>query len=490
MKLKIKSFRIKAGKPVAFIHARDAARLDIHPGERIKIRYKKKADTAIIDTVKGFLSAGEIALSEKIISSLNINVKDSVDIEPSKKPESARIIQSKIKCEKYTKPELKKIILDIVNNNLKEAEIAYFVSGVNHCGMTLEETKFLTEAIFETGKRMKWKSKCVADKHSIGGIPGNRTTPIVVSICASAGVIMPKTSSKAITTASGTADTIGAIAKVDFSLPQLRKIVRKTGACLVWGGSLGLAPADDKIIQIEKVLNLDPEPQLLASILSKKLAGGAKFVLIDIPYGPGAKVSKKQALNLRTKFQKLAKELGLKIKVILTDGSQPIGNAIGPILEIKDILRVLKRDNSPKDLEKKSLLLAGEILEMVGKARKGQGINLAKKILDSGRAFKKFEEIIKAQSGSINGNLRAANFQHTIRAKRNGRIANLDNKGLNYLARLAGSPVDKSAGLYLYKHKNERLKKGDKILTIYSKSKNRLNEAKNFFKKTKPIILK
>jgi putative thymidine phosphorylase len=275
--------------------------------------------------------------------------------------------------------------------------VAYFVSGVYQNGMSLQETIFLTDAVYSNGKSISWGSKLIVDKHSIGGIAGNRTTPIVVSICSAAGLTMPKTSSRAITSASGTADVMEILTNVSFPSSELKRIVSKTGACLAWGGSLGLAPADDKLIRVERLLNLDPEPQLIASILAKKLSVGSKLVLIDIPYGVGAKVTKKEALSLKSKFEKVGKAFKLKVFCVLTNGEQPIGNGIGPVMEMIDVLRVLNQDNPPKDLEEKSLFLAGTILEISGKVKKGMGEKLASEILHSGKALKKFNEIIDAQ---------------------------------------------------------------------------------------------
>ena len=297
---------------------------------------------------------------------------------------------------------------------------------------------------------------------------------------------MPKTSSRAITSAAGTADVIESIAKIDFPIQKLKEIVNKTNACLAWGGSLGLAPADDKIIQVERIVNLDPEPQLLASVMAKKLAVGSKYILIDIPYGKGAKVTKEQGLKLKNKFLAIGKHFNLKMQVILTDGSQPIGNGIGPILEIKDILRVLERNNPPIDLENKSLFLAGEIIEMVGKAGSGKGQALAKSILDSGKALEKFKEIIKAQEGKIN-HLPKAQFESRILSNKTGKITHIDNKKINNLGRLLGCPADKAAGIYIHKHKPEAVKKGDLLLTLHSESKIKLNDAINFSKNSIPI---
>jgi len=344
----------------------------------------------------------------------------------------------------------------------------------------------LTEAIYNNGEKIKWSHKNVADKHSIGGIPGNRTTPIIVSICAAAGVIIPKTSSRAITSAAGTADSVESIARVDLSISEMKRVVRKTNACLAWGGSLGLAPADDKLIQVERLINLDPEPQLIASILAKKLAAGSKFVLLDIPYGKNAKVSRKKAEHLKNKFKKLAKHFNLKIEVILTKGDEPIGNGIGPSLEIIDVIKVLKRENPPKDLERKSLKMASIILEMVGKAKKGEGMKKAQEILNSGKAYKKFEEIILAQSGEI-GYIRKAKYSHNVTSLRSGKITAIDNKLVSHAARLSGCPTDKASGVYIYKHIGERIGKSEVIATIYSESKQKLREAVEFFIEFKPI---
>src|SRR4030042_5655609 len=342
--------------------------------------------------------------------------------------------------------------------------------------MNMKETIYLINAIFHSGKTLKLnlKNKLIADKHSIGGIPGNRTTPIIVSICASAGLIMPKSSSRAITAPAGTADVIETIAKVEFSVKELERIVRKVGACLIWGGSLEIVPADEKIISIEKMLNIDPEAQMLASIMSKKLASGAKYILIDIPYGKTAKVKREKALHLKRKFEALGRHFNKVLKVVLTKGEEPIGNGIGPSLEMRDIIKVLGQEkNRPLDLEKKSLFLAGQIFEMTKKAKKGDGVGLAENILNSGKAFAKFKQIIKAQKGNLD-RLKYAKFKQDIFAKKSGTIKEIDNKKTTLLARIAGCPMDKSAGLYLYKHVKDKLSKGEKLLTIYAESKPRL----------------
>jgi len=489
MKLKIKTLRFLAGKPVCMIHEKTAEKMSLHVGNRVSIKKGNKKIISIVDTVSGIIHTKEIAVSKEIIRHLKLKNKDNVEIEIVPRPHSIILIKKKLKGEVLKKLEIQEIIKDISNNALTEAEIAFFISAVHSKDMSLKETKYLIEAMVKTGSQIKLRGK-IADKHSIGGVAGNRTTPIIISICSSAGLIMPKTSSRAITSAAGTADVMETIARVDFSIKEIKKIIRKTKACFVWGGSLGLAPADDKIIRIGRIIKIDPTAQLLASILSKKISVGSKYILIDIPYGKSAKVTKRQAEKLKIKFLKLGKIFDLKLEVILTDGTKPIGDGVGPVLEMIDIIKVLKRDkDAPKDLEEKSIMLAGRLLEMTKRTKKGQGIKLAKEILDSGKAFKKFQKIIKVQKGKLK-KLRPGKYNYTIEAKKKAKIKHMDNKLINNLARQLGCPEDKSAGIYIHKTVNQQVEKNNKILTLYANSKEKLKHAKKFYNQNKKEIVK
>jgi len=490
MEFKVKTSYWAAGTPVAMLNKKAAKRLGVHPGERIVIKTisrNSKEISTILDVVKKNLSEDEIFITEEIKKILSIEEGQRVRIFISPMTESISFIKKKLSGKKLKKEEIRKIISEIVDNSLSEPEISVFVSAMYENGMNFEETTYLVEAILSSGKKMSFREKYVVDKHSIGGIAGNRTTPVVVSICAATGLIFPKTSSRAITSAAGTADTIEVLSPVEFSMEQLKKIIKKVGAFLSWGGSLGMVPADSKIIQVEKILKIDPEAQLLASIISKKLAAGSKYVLIDVPYGKKAKVSKLKAKKLGRKFRKLGNYFNLKIKVVLTYAREPIGNGIGPALEIRDVLKVLKGERGlPKDLEEKCLFLAGEIFEMTEKTKKGDGKILAKEVLNSGKAYKKFGEIIRAQGGKIK-EIHLSKIKEDFFAEKDGKIKSIDNLEINLLARVAGCPIDKYAGIYLHHHVGEKVKKGEKILTIYAESKSRLVEAIKYYKEKMPV---
>ncbi|MDP2628532.1 MAG: thymidine phosphorylase [Nanoarchaeota archaeon] len=492
MELRIKLLKWwSTGFPVAILNEKTAEEIGVRPSDRISIRTfstRPTEITTIIDTAKGVVRKNEIAVSHELKQRLGLKSGQKVNINLAESPKSLESIKKKLNKKTLSEKEILEIIDDVVNNSLAESEIALFISAMHKNGMNLEEITFLIKAILKTGNKLKLKDKFVIDKHSIGGVAGNRTTPIVVSICAAAGgLVFPKTSSRAITSAAGTADVIEMIANVEFSIKQIKKILKKTKACMVWGGALGMVPADSKIIRIEKSLGIDPQSQLLASIMAKKLAVGSKYILIDIPYGKSAKANKQQAIQLKHKFEKLGKFFKVKLKCILTDGSQPIGNGVGPALELTDVIKVLKNEQGlPKDLEKKSLFLAGEIFEMIGKSKKGKGIQLAKEILSSGKAFEKFKKIIEAQGGDLN-RIKLAKLSHVVVSKKSGKIKEIDNKKINFLARITGCPLDKSAGLFIHSHVNEKVKKGKPLLTIYSESEQRLNQAVKFYQDKKPI---
>ena len=492
MKLKYKLLNLNAGVPVAILNKKDAKKIGARPKDRILIETSSKNPKkffTVLDISKS-IKPGRIYLSKGIKKELGLKRREKVNVLLEFPSNALIFIKKKLNKKRLSKKEIEVIVKGIVDNSLSEAETALFISLMYEKGMSFKETIFLIQAFLKFGNVIKFKKKFVVDKHCIGGVPGNITTPIVVSICSSAGLTFPKSSSRAITSAAGTADVIETLARVDFSIPQLKKIIKKVNAFMIWGGALDLVPADSKIIKIEKRLRIDPESQLLASIFSKKLAFGAKYILIDIPFGSGAKFNKKQALILKRKFEELGKYFRKKVKVVLTDGKEPIGNGIGPNLEMNDVIKVLNPNLiPPRDLREKSLFLAGQILEMTGKSQKGKGYEKAKKILDSGKAFEKFKQIITAQQGELIP-LKNSKFKKDIYSKVNGKVIKIDNNKINFVARIAGSPFDKSAGVYLYSHIGYLIKKKQKLLTIYSESKSRLKQALKFYKKSNPILIK
>ncbi|MFH0868351.1 MAG: AMP phosphorylase [Candidatus Woesearchaeota archaeon] len=494
MKFKVKDVDIATGGPlVAILNEKDAMKFDIHYLDRIKIKKGKKIETvaASITTSPKTVPEGSIGVYEEVITSLKLKNNDKVSIQLARKPLSIDFIKKKLDGRSLTKKEINQIVWDIVNNKLSTSELTFFVAACYTNLMSINETIMLTKAMARQGNILKLNKYPIIDKHSIGGIPGNRTTMILVPILAAAGLTIPKTSSRSITSPAGTADTMEVLAKVTFSIKKMKQIITKTNGCIVWGGSLNLAPADDKIINVEKTLEIDAESQLLASIMAKKYSVSSTHILIDIPVGSGTKISNKtEALKLKKDFETIGKKLRKHVKVIITDGSQPIGNGIGPALEARDVLWVLTRDKRrPMDLEKKCVAMAHEILRMVGIK---EGKDKAIKILNSGKAYKKMKEIIKAQQGKIFSPecIKIGKFKYDVKANKRGTITSIDNKIISRIARIAGAPLNKRAGIYLYKHVRNEVKKGQKLFTVYSESSYKLEFAKEFLKSGNGFAIK
>jgi AMP phosphorylase len=495
MRLRVKDMDIATGRVlVATLNEKDAEKLDINALDRIKVKKGRNTETVVVNIAEGKIAVpkGKIGVSEGVVDSLKLKKNDIVDIALARKPLSISHIKKKLDGQRLSKKEINQIVWDIVNNKLSGIEIAYFVSACYTHRLTLNETVMLTKAMVGHGDILKLDKYPIIDKHCIGGVPGNRTTIVLVPIIAAAGLTMPKTSSRSITSPAGTADTMEVLANVSLSIKEMKRIVNKIGCSIVWGGALNLAPADDKIIQVERPLGIDAESQLLASIMAKKHSVSSTHIIIDIPVGKGAKIEKKKdAQKLKKEFEAIGKKLKKHIKVVITNGSQPIGNGIGPALEARDVLWLLKRDyKAPLDLERKCIILASETFRMAGIK---DGRKKALEILNSGKAYKKMKEIIKIQGGNPNINpdkIKLGRYSFTIKSSKNSVVRDIDNIAVSKIARVAGAPFAKGAGIYLYKHAGKKVKRGEILFTVYAESKERLKYAKDVLKKLNPFVLK
>ena len=500
MNLKLKDLDISTGGVfIALLNKEDAIKMDLHVGDRISIskNKSKKSITCILDITysKRVLMPGRIGLFNEVIQELKLRDKDRVELKNAQKPVSIQYIKKKLEGEPLLDNEINEIVKDIVFDDITDVELTYFISACYIRGMSMEEVVSMTEAVLRNGEILKLDKYPIVDKHCTGGVAGNRTTMLVVPIIAAAGLTMPKTSSRSITSPAGTADTMEVLAKVSFTLNKMKQIVDKTGCCMVWGGAMDLAPADDKIIQVEHPLSIDPTGQLIASIMAKKKSVGCTHLLIDIPVGPGTKIeSTLEANKLKNKFKSISKLLGIKAQVMITDGSQPIANGIGPALEARDVLYVLRNEElAPKDLKEKAVELAGQILELVNHEKKGFGRKRALELLDSGQAYKKFKQILQAQGGKPNikpEEIKLGKYKYDIQASNKGVIRHIDNKTISKIARVAGAPKDQSAGIYLYAHVSNQVNEKDIIYTIYSDSKEKLEFARDLTKIDNGFIIR
>jgi len=418
---------------------------------------------------EAILGTGELGLGEQLFEQLGAEEGSLATIAHAEPPASLAAVHKKIVGERLTLDEFRAICADIVANRYSKIELAAFVVASSESGLERDESLDLTRAMIETGQQLKWEEPVVADIHCIGGVPGNRTSMIVVPIVAAHGTLIPKTSSRAITSPAGTADTMELLCEVEIAPEQIREIVTRHRGCIVWGGTARLAPVDDVLISVERPLSLDSKGQMVASILSKKIAAGSTHLLIDIPVGPSAKVrSTNEALRLRKLFEFVADRLGLHLETVLTDGSQPVGRGIGPTLEIRDVMQVLRNEpEAPPDLREHSLRLAGRVIEFDPDVRGGQGLSIARDILESGRGLERFERIVEAQ-GRKGPPPALGPLSEEVVAPGGGTVVAIDNSRLARIARMAGAPLDRAAGVDLHRKVGESVDAGEPLYTVYS----------------------
>lgn len=402
--------------------------------------------------------------------------------------DSMSYVRGKLYGERFTEASATAVISDIKAGRYSDIQLSAFVTACAGDRLNLDETIAITKAMVASGQRFDWGKEKVLDKHCVGGLPGNRTTPIVTAIVAANGLTMPKTSSRAITSPAGTADTMETITPVQLAFEQMREVVEQQGACLAWGGSVSLSPTDDIVIRVERALDLDSEGQLVASVISKKVAAGSRQVLIDIPVGPTAKVrSQAMAKRLACLLEQTGAALGLEVRTLITDGTQPIGRGIGPALEARDVLAVLMNDaQAPQDLCEKSLQLAAVMLELGGVTAVGQGYALASETLHSGRAMAKFRAICEAQGGFQQPG--AADFTHTVLATRRGVLSYFNNRLIARLASLAGAPNAALAGLELHAHLGDQVDIGAPLFTLHAEAAGELAYALEFLQDHPDVV--
>jgi thymidine phosphorylase len=471
--LKVKRIGIDTNREnVAFL-SRDCAEYraeEFQALDKIEVAVDGRRILAVLNIVDdpAILPTDGLGLSIQAFRRLGATEGEMVRIEQASPPQSLEAIRAKIAGETLSDDALKAVMRDVADHRYSRMEIAAFLIACASF-MSAEEVLGLTRAMADVGSVLTWDHAPIVDKHCVGGVPGNRTSMIVVPIVVAHGLPIPKTSSRAITSPAGTADAMEVLANVDVGVERMQDMVRDIGGCLVWGGQVNLSPADDVLISVERPLSIDTPEQMVASILSKKIAAGSTHLVIDIPVGPSAKVrSQGDAIRLRKLFEFVGRRVGLVIDVAITDGSQPVGNGVGPVLEARDVMQVLGReDGAPQDLRENALALAGRILEFDPNLAGGAGYERARQLLDDGAALAAMKQIISAQGPPSRPN-ELGPLTHDVTAGRDGVIEAIDCTRIARIARLAGAPMDKGAGLDLFHKVGDRVVRGDALYRIHA----------------------
>jgi AMP phosphorylase len=457
----------------------DAAELGVHPLDRVHLEHAGGTTVGIVELTDTLVTPGVLGTTRRLEA-----VAGPVDVSLAPTPASVRYIRKKLDDVELEHHEFERIVHDITEERLADVELGAYVAGVYANGLSLQETMCLTKCMTGVGEIIDWGTEPVVDKHSIGGVPGNRVTPVLVPIVASAGLTVPKTSSRAVTSAAGTADTMEVFCDVTFPRAAVERIVEEVGACIVWGGAVNLSPVDDKIIRAETPLALDPPGQLIASVLSKKKSAGSTHVVVDIPYGEGAKMeSLADAREFAADVRRVGEHVGMTVECAITLGAQPIGRGVGPALEARDVLETLG-GAGPADLRLKSIRLADVLFECCGVDAD------ATALLDSGVALDRFKRIVAAQGGDPDvspGDLTLGRHTRVVHADRSGVVTHIDNRLVNDVARRAGAPRDHGAGLDFHCRVGDVVEAGDPLCTVHAEVGAKLADADSLVDRTELV---
>jgi thymidine phosphorylase len=456
---------------------------------RVRLKHGERTVIATLYQVTGdLLSHDEAGLSESAWQRLRLRDGEAITVSHPRPLESLSKVRGKVYGRPLDAGALKEIVTDIVAGRYSDIHLSSFITACSARPLDRDEMVALTGAMTEAGDRLHWDTRPVVDKHCVGGLPGNRTTPIVVAIAAACGLTMPKTSSRAITSPAGTADAMETLAPVDLDIAAMRRVVEREGGCVIWGGAVRLSPADNTLIRVERALDLDSEGQLVASVLSKKIAAGSTHLVLDLPVGPTAKVRSEAAgTALSQSLLAVARVFNIEARAVVTDGRQPVGRGIGPALEARDVLAVLQgAPDAPWDLRDRAVALAGVLLELAGTAEDGTGGAAAVRTLEDGSAWRKFLRICEAQGGMREPP--SAAHRRPVVAARPAMVWAIDNRRLAKVAKLAGAPDAKAAGIELHVRLGAKVGTGEPLYTVHAETSGELAYSLDYVAANQDII--
>lgn len=414
-----------------------------------------------------FVSPDELGLNTEAFTALNLPEGANVNISLAGFPPSLSSVQRKVAGNILSSSEYSSIIRDITDKRYSNMDISSFLVASGSF-MTASEVLSLTEALVGDDV-IRWDDEnIVVDHHCLGGVPGNKTDIIITAIVAAYGLPIPKTASRSLTSCAGVADTFSVLANVDISEDKLHQLIKEHRGAIADYNTLPIAPASKIIASVERAIGITQQQHIVAEILAIKLATGITHLVLDIPVGSTSRIkSTNEAMRIRKLVEYIGDMLSIEIDAVITDGSEPIGNGIGAVLEARDVMKILRnKEDAPQDLLEKSLFLAGRILEFDPKLRGGQGYHVAKEILTSGRALETLSRIIYAQGKAPQAQL--GHLTRDIISAKSGVVESIDNKRINKIGILAGASQYPGAGLDLLKKVGDVVESGEPLYRIHS----------------------
>ncbi|MFO7152938.1 MAG: pyrimidine-nucleoside phosphorylase [Bacillota bacterium] len=403
------------------------------------------------------------------------------------------LIEKKRNGGKLSKDEIRYLVEGYVKGEIPDYQMAAFLMAVYFRGMDGEETAELTLAMARSGEMVDLSAieGVKVDKHSSGGI-ADTTTLVLLPLAASAGVKVAKLSGRGLGHTGGTIDKLESIPgfNTELSKEEFIRIVNEIGAAIS-GQSKDLVPADKKLYALRDVTaTVDSIPLIASSIMSKKIAGGADKIILDVKFGNGAFMKKyEDALELAKTMVKIGELAGKPTVAYVTDMDQPLGMAIGNALEIIEAAEVLK-GRGHEDLLNLSLEFGAEMMRLSGiEEDKAKAREKLLENIKSGKALEKFKEIIKRQGGNPSvledySLLPEARFRCEVEAQEEGWIENIDALKLGLTAMKLGAGrqkkddrIDHSVGIWLGGKVGDRVEKGKPLAVIYANDEEKLKWA-------------
>jgi len=404
------------------------------------------------------------------------------------------LIRKKRDGNSFTKDEIKFLISSYTKNKIPDYQFSSLLMAVFLKGMNDAETSYLTEAMLYSGKviNLDFLKGNKVDKHSTGGV-GDKTSLILAPIAAAAGIYVPMISGRGLGHTGGTLDKLESIPgfKTDLTLTEYKSVLKKCGAVLI-GQTKDIAPADKLIYSLRDVTGtVESIPLISASIMSKKLAEGIDGLVLDVKTGSGAFMKEESdALKLAKSLISTAKSFDKKVIAFITDMNQPLGSYIGNWLEVLESIQVLKGEAKGNLLEL-SKTLSGAMIFLGGKASSlVEGIEISQNMIDNGKAFEKFLEIVEHQKGDIKyiehpEKYPKAKIVERIYSDKEGYVAAINNFEIGMAALELGAgrltkedKIDPKAGIIFNVKIGDFVKKGDLLSEVHSSSKIKIEKAK------------
>lgn len=416
-----------------------------------------------------------------------------------------RIIDKKRLNYRLTKEELAFAVNGFVNGKIKDYQMSALLMAITINGMTDEETINLTEIMLNSGDKIDLSSinGIKVDKHSTGGV-GDKTTLVLIPLVASLGIPVAKMSGRGLGHTGGTIDKIESIKNfnVKLNMDDFINQVNSIGVALV-SQTGNLVPADKKMYALRDVTaTVESIPLIASSIMSKKLASGADKIVLDVKVGAGALMKTySEAKRLAELMVKIGNHHGRETVCVLTSMSEPLGNAIGNALEVKESIDTLK-GKGPKDLHELVLKLGSIMVSLAKNISEEEAYNMLEENLNNGKAYDKFVELVEAQGGDINS-IEVSDKCISIKAKKTGVIGDINAYKMGEIVRDMGAgrltiddEIDHGVGIVLSKKVGDFVLENEELLKIYIGNKDvNINDildcyssSEHFFDKS-PLII-